>query len=101
MDSTTQTKDVTPENVRKFLLTRSSEPITAIEDEFRIQLDLALLDAEDLTKIGPNRAPSVGDTANSDELKDDLEKYEHVQQLAQRFFAAKRRNPQAPQSPQP
>ena len=53
MDSTTQTKDVTPENVRKFLLTRSSEPITAIEDEFRIQLDLALLDAEDLTRIGP------------------------------------------------
>jgi acyl carrier protein len=84
MDSTTQTKDVTPENVRKFLLTRYSEPITAmqlnlaalpddfdlllsgvidsfgilemisaIEHEFRLQLDLALLDAEDLTRIGP------------------------------------------------
>jgi acyl carrier protein len=77
-------KDVTPDNVREFLLTRYSEPITAmelnltelpddfdlllsgvidsfgilemisaIEDEFRIQLDLALLDAEDITKIGP------------------------------------------------
>jgi acyl carrier protein len=84
MDSTTQMKDVMPEKVRKFLLTRYSEPITAmqlnvtelpydfdlllsgvidsfgilemisaIEDEFQIQLDLALLDAEDLTRIGP------------------------------------------------
>jgi len=29
------------------------EMITAIDDEFRIQLDLALLDAKDITKIGP------------------------------------------------
>jgi acyl carrier protein len=29
------------------------EMISAIEDEFQIQLDLALLDAEDITKIGP------------------------------------------------
>ena len=29
------------------------EMISAIEDEFRIQLDLALLDADDITKIGP------------------------------------------------
>jgi len=84
MNSTTQMKDVTPANVREFLLTRYSEPITAmqlnltelpddfdfllsgvidsfgilemisaIEEEFRIQLDLALLDAEDITRIGP------------------------------------------------
>ena len=84
MDPTTQMKDVTPENVREFLLTRYYEPIiamqlrlteipddfdlllsgvidsfgilemiSAIEDEFRIQLDLALLDAEDITRIGP------------------------------------------------
>jgi acyl carrier protein len=83
VDSTTQAKDVTPDNVREFLLTRYSEPITAmrlniadlpddfdfllsgvidsfgilemisaIEHEFRIQLDLALLDAEDITKMG-------------------------------------------------
>jgi acyl carrier protein len=76
--------DVTPENVREFLLMRYSEPMTAmqlnlaelpddfdlllsgvidsfgileminaIEAEFGIQLDLALLDAEDITKIGP------------------------------------------------
>jgi acyl carrier protein len=76
-------KDVTPDNIRKFLLTRYSEPITAlglnhaeipddfdfllsgvidsfgilemvsaIEDEFRIQLDLATLDAEEITRIG-------------------------------------------------
>jgi acyl carrier protein len=76
--------DVTSDNVREFLLTRYSEPITAmqlnlavlsddfdfllngvidslgilemvsaIEAEFRIQLDLALLDAEDITRIGP------------------------------------------------
>ena len=76
--------DITPDNVREFLLTRYSEPITAmqlnlavlsddfdfllngvidslgilemvsaIEAEFRIQLDLALLDAEDITRIGP------------------------------------------------
>ena len=42
-----------------------------------------------------NRVPSAGDTANPDKLKDDLEKYEHLQELAERFFAAKRRNPQA------
>jgi acyl carrier protein len=77
-------QDVTPDNVREFLLTRYSEPITAmqiniteipddfdfllsgvidsfgilemisaIEDEFQIQLDLGLLDAEDITRIGP------------------------------------------------
>jgi hypothetical protein len=31
---------------------------------------------------------------NRDELKDDLEKYEHLEELAERFFAAKRRRPQ-------
>jgi acyl carrier protein len=94
MDSTTQMKDVTPDNIREFLLTRYSEPITAmqlnltelpddfdfllsgvidsfgilemisaIEDEFQIQLDLALLDAEDVTKIGP-LARYVAENAN-------------------------------------
>jgi acyl carrier protein len=29
------------------------EMISAIEDEFRIQVDFALLDAEDITRIGP------------------------------------------------
>ena len=84
MDSPTQIKNVTPDNVRKFLLTRYSESMTAmrldltdipddfdfllsgvidsfgilemisaIEDEFQIRLDLALLDAEDITRIGP------------------------------------------------
>jgi acyl carrier protein len=84
MDSTRQIKDVTPDNVREFLLRRYSEPITAmqiniteipddfdfllsgvidsfgiiemisaIEDEFLIEVDLALLDAEDITRIGP------------------------------------------------
>ena len=87
-------KDVTTENVRKFLLTRYSEPITAmqlnltelpddfdflltgvidsfgilemisaIEDEFRIRLDLALLDAEDITRIGP-LARYIAENAN-------------------------------------
>jgi acyl carrier protein len=77
-------KEVTPDDVRDFLLTRYSEPIAAmrldlaqlpddfdlllsgvidsfgilemmraIEDEFQIQLDLSLLDAEDITRIGP------------------------------------------------
>jgi acyl carrier protein len=94
MDSTTRMKDITPENVREFLLTRYSEPITAmqlnlaelpddfdfllsgvidsfgilemisaIEDEFRMQLDLALLDAEDITRIGP-LARYVAENAN-------------------------------------
>jgi acyl carrier protein len=84
MDSTRQMKDLTPDSVRGFLLTRYYEPliamqlslteipddfdlllsgvidsfgilemISAIEDEFQIQLDLALLDAEDITRIGP------------------------------------------------
>ena len=94
MNSTTQMKDVTPANVREFLLTRYSEPITAmqlnltelpddfdfllsgvidsfgilemigaVEDEFRIQLDLALLDAEDITRIGP-LARYIAESAN-------------------------------------
>jgi acyl carrier protein len=94
MDSTTQMKNITPDNIREFLLTRYSEPITAmqlnltelpddfdfllsgvidsfgilemisaIEDEFQIQLDLALLDAEDVTKIGP-LARYVAENAN-------------------------------------
>jgi hypothetical protein len=41
------------------------------------------------------RASSAGDTADPDELKDDLEKYQHLQELAERFFAAERRRPQA------
>ena len=88
-------KRVTPDNVRKFLLTRYSEPITAmqldlanipddfdfllsgvidsfgilemisaIEDEFRIRLDLALLDAEDITRIGP-LARYIAESADS------------------------------------
>ena len=94
MNSTRQVKDITPDNVRKFLLTRYSEPITgmqlklselpddfdfllngvidsfgilemisAIEDEFLIQLDLALLDAEDITRIGP-LARYIAENAN-------------------------------------
>jgi acyl carrier protein len=84
MDSTRDMKQVTADNLRKFLLTRYSEPImamhpdgaelpddfdlllsgvidsfgiiemiSAIENEFQIQLDLAMLDAEDITRIGP------------------------------------------------
>jgi acyl carrier protein len=87
-------KDVTPDNVRGFLLARYYEPIiamqlslteipddfdlllsgvidsfgilemiSAIEDEFQIKLDLALLDAEDITKIGP-LARYIGENAN-------------------------------------
>ena len=93
MDSATQMKDVTPDNVRKFLLTRYSEHITAtqvnltefprdnfllsgviesfgipemisaIEAEFRIRLDLALLDAENITRIGP-LAQYIAQSAN-------------------------------------
>jgi len=38
-----------------------------------------------------NRVPSAGDTANPDELKDNLGKYEHREEVAKPFFAAKRR----------
>jgi hypothetical protein len=48
-----------------------------------------------------NGARSARDTANPDELKDDLGKYEHLEELAERFFATKRRHSQAPQVPQP
>ncbi len=87
-------KDVTRDNVRRFLLTRYYEPIiamqlslteipddfdlllngvidsfgilemiSAIEDEFQIKLDLALLDAEDITRIGP-LARYIAESAN-------------------------------------
>jgi len=39
------------------------EMISAIEDEFKIQLDLALLDAEDITRIGP-LARYIAESAN-------------------------------------
>jgi acyl carrier protein len=39
------------------------EMISAIEDEFQIQLDLALLDAEDITRIGP-LARYIAESAN-------------------------------------
>jgi hypothetical protein len=42
------------------------------------------------------RVPSAGDSANPDEWKDDLEKYEHLEELPELFFAAKRRHLQAP-----
>jgi acyl carrier protein len=94
MDSTTQMNDITPDNVREFLLTTYYEPIiamqlslteipddfdlllngvidsfgvlemiSAIEDEFQIQLDLAVLDAEDITRIGP-LARYIAESAN-------------------------------------
>jgi acyl carrier protein len=94
MESTRQMKEVTPDNVREFLLTRYSEPMTAmqldlaelpddfdlllsgiidsfgilemisaIEQGFQIQLDLALLDAEDITRIGP-LARYIAESAN-------------------------------------
>ena len=57
-------KDVTQDNVRDFLLTRYSEPIKGMRvnlaelpDDFDLflagVLDLGLLDAEDITRIGP------------------------------------------------
>jgi len=77
-------RKVAPDEIRKFLLTKYSEPIaamrlktselpddfdlllsgvidsfgilemiSAIENEFQIQLDLFSLDAEDITRIGP------------------------------------------------
>ena len=77
-------KDVTPNNIRQFLLVKYSgtmealglipadlpdgfdlllsgvidsfgilEMISAIEEEFQIQLDLAALDAEQITIVGP------------------------------------------------
>jgi acyl carrier protein len=37
--------------------------ISAVEEEFQIQLDLALLDAEDVTRIGP-LARYISENAN-------------------------------------
>lgn len=76
--------DITPDNVRQFLLAKYSQPIksmgldpaelpdsfdfllsgiidsfgvlemiTSVEDEFRIQLDMASIDAEQITILGP------------------------------------------------
>jgi hypothetical protein len=42
-----------------------------------------------------NRVPSAGETANLEE------KYEHLEELAKRSFAAKRRHLQATRPPQP
>ena len=84
MDSMTQMKDVTQENVRSFLLAKYAESIkgmgfdpvevpdsfdfllsgvidsfgilemvSSIEEEFRVRLDLAALDAEQITILGP------------------------------------------------
>jgi hypothetical protein len=61
-----------------------------------IQLQRLVLPADD-----ENRVPSTGDMANPGELKNDLEKYEHLKELAELFFAAKRRHPQPPAPAQP
>lgn len=76
--------EITPEQVKQFLLTRYSDPIrgigmdpstvpdsfdfllhgvidsfgilemvTSIEEEFRVELDMATLDAEEITILGP------------------------------------------------
>jgi hypothetical protein len=45
------------------------------------------------------RVPSAGDTANPDELKDDPGKYDHLEELAERFFAAKRHHPSGTTAP--
>jgi hypothetical protein len=63
------------------------------------------MNANQPEKLAPradrNRAPSAGDTTNAGELKDDVEKYDHLEESPERFFAAKRRQPQASQPPQP
>jgi hypothetical protein len=61
-----------------------------------IQLERLVLPAD-----VENRVPSAGDMANPGELKNDLEKYEHLKELAELFFAAKRRHIQAPAPAQP
>jgi hypothetical protein len=40
--------------------------------------------------------PLAGNAANVGEVEDDLEKYEHLEQLAELFFAAKRHHSNAP-----
>jgi hypothetical protein len=45
------------------------------------------------------RVPSAGDTANRDELKDDLEKWKHHEELAELFFAAKTAPPSGTTAP--
>jgi hypothetical protein len=40
-----------------------------------------------------------GDEANADEAKDDLEKYEHLEALAELFFTAKRHHVDLPGPP--
>src|SRR6266550_1159398 len=61
-----------------------------------VQPERLVLPADD-----ENPVPSVGDTANPGELKNDLEKYEHLKELAELFFATKRRHPQAPAPAKP
>jgi len=61
-----------------------------------IQSDQLVLPAD-----GGSRVASAGDSANPGEFKTDLEKYEHLKELAQLFFAAKRRHPQSPPPAQP
>ena len=40
-------------------------------------------------RAAATRVPSAGDTANRDELRDDLEKWKHPEEMAELFFAAK------------
>jgi hypothetical protein len=47
------------------------------------------------------RVPAAADAMNPDEFAGDLEKYEHLKELTELFFAAKRHHPNAPAPTQP
>ncbi len=48
-----------------------------------------------------NRVPLAGGPTDPDEFQDDLEKYEHLEELAELFFAAKHHHPKVPVPAQP
>jgi hypothetical protein len=48
-----------------------------------------------------NRVRLAADTTNTAEFEGDLEKYQHLKELAELFFAAKRHHPKMPVPAQP
>jgi len=60
----------------------------------------AILPQSPVLPADRNRVPLAADT-NTDEFEGELEKYQHLKELAELFFAAKHHHPKMPVPAQP
>ena len=61
----------------------------------------AILPQSPVLPADRNRVPLAADATNTDEFQGELEKYQHLNELAELFFAAKHHHPKMPVPAQP